>query len=198
MNPRAYQLRVFLRGINPPIWRCIEVPANLWLIDLHETMQAAFGWLNIGLFQFHIGNEWVELTEEEVAAKEASPDSALVKTTVGDVAESLPKFASFSYLYDGTAGWYHDITIERAIPAREAKPYPVCTGGERSGPPEACKGPEAYKQLLRSLRSPSRAAELADLNPELFDQAEVNEALRAIDPGRCNGFDLSVNRPFDL
>jgi hypothetical protein len=118
--------------------------------------------------------------------------------TVGDVADSLEKFGRFTYLHDGNDGWKHDVTVERAIPGREARPYPVCTGGERSGPPEGCGGPEGYKRLLRSLRSPSRAAELANLNPELFDQEEVNEQLRTIDSTRCNGLDRTVNRPFDL
>jgi Plasmid pRiA4b ORF-3-like protein len=38
------RLRIALEGIEPPIWRRVDVPANIWLKELHSVIQAAMGW----------------------------------------------------------------------------------------------------------------------------------------------------------
>ncbi|MBN3785595.1 hypothetical protein [Burkholderia sp. Ac-20353] len=35
------QLRISLRGVNPPIWRLLLVPARVTLVELHRVMQRA-------------------------------------------------------------------------------------------------------------------------------------------------------------
>jgi hypothetical protein len=40
-----YQFKVTLLDIKPTIWRRIQVP-DCTLADLHECIQAAFGWWN--------------------------------------------------------------------------------------------------------------------------------------------------------
>jgi hypothetical protein len=47
-------LKVTLRGIKPPIWRRLLVPATMTLGDLHEAIQAAMGWDNDHLHAFDI------------------------------------------------------------------------------------------------------------------------------------------------
>jgi Plasmid pRiA4b ORF-3-like protein. len=38
------QVNVSLRGLRPPIWRRLEVPARITLAGLHAVLQTAFGW----------------------------------------------------------------------------------------------------------------------------------------------------------
>ena len=48
-----YQFKITLLDIKPAIWRRIQVP-DCTLTDLHECIQAAFGWWNYHLHQFEI------------------------------------------------------------------------------------------------------------------------------------------------
>ena len=50
----AYQLRIQLRGVSPPIWRRVIVPATVSIRTLHAVTQASMGWENIHLNQFTI------------------------------------------------------------------------------------------------------------------------------------------------
>lgn len=46
---------VHLRHIEPRISRTLELPMDLNLAQLHEVVQAAFGWTDSHLHQFTIG-----------------------------------------------------------------------------------------------------------------------------------------------
>lgn len=46
---------VHLMGIEPAISRTLELPMDLNLAQLHEVLQAAFGWTDSHLHQFNIG-----------------------------------------------------------------------------------------------------------------------------------------------
>ncbi len=48
-------LRIELCDSDPLIWRQVEVPTAITLRILHETVQAAMGWLDHHLWEFTIG-----------------------------------------------------------------------------------------------------------------------------------------------
>ena len=46
------QIKVWLIGISPMVWRRVLVPAALTLRELHGVIQVAMGWEGFHLFQF--------------------------------------------------------------------------------------------------------------------------------------------------
>jgi hypothetical protein len=50
-----YQLKVTLKHSKPPIWRRIQVRADITLYKLHQILQIAMGWTNSHLHQFIVG-----------------------------------------------------------------------------------------------------------------------------------------------
>lgn len=50
----SYQLRVVLAGISPLIWRRLLVAGDTTITQLHEILQAAFGWSDEHLHRFTI------------------------------------------------------------------------------------------------------------------------------------------------
>jgi len=51
-----YQLKVTLHDTKPPIWRRVLIDGASTLDQVHEVIQAAFGWWNYHLHEFEIGN----------------------------------------------------------------------------------------------------------------------------------------------
>jgi hypothetical protein len=61
--------------------------------------------------------------------------------------------------------------------------YPLCTAGERAGPPEDCGGVYGYYDLVEAISDPDheRHEEMLDwigeYDPEAFSLEEINRAL---------------------
>lgn len=58
----VYQLRLFLKGISPLIWRRLLVIDNSSLADLHHVIQITMGWEEAHLHQFDIWGKKYGLT----------------------------------------------------------------------------------------------------------------------------------------
>ncbi len=54
-RPVAYQLKITLTGIEPPIWRRVLIPGPLTLNRLHHVIQQLMGWINAHPHEFIIG-----------------------------------------------------------------------------------------------------------------------------------------------
>lgn len=61
----VYQIKVTLRGVRPPIWRRLQVPGDITLASLHETLQTAMGWTDSHLHQFVIGGRRYGVRSED-------------------------------------------------------------------------------------------------------------------------------------
>ena len=51
----VYQLKVTLLETKPPVWRRVLVDGSATLDQVHEVIQAAFGWWNYHLHEFEVG-----------------------------------------------------------------------------------------------------------------------------------------------
>jgi hypothetical protein len=178
----VYQLKVTLRGAWPPIWRRVEVPADLALDRLHQVLRVAFGWHDVRMHVFETpygtfgardpGLGWQ--TEAQVALEQVLPAE-------GD---------GIRYTYDLGDNWEHDITLERVVPTGAETGRPRCTGGRRAAPPEGCGGVFGYRDLLDTLDDPEdpgheeqvewlglRSAR--EFDPDHFDAQEISARLAA-------------------
>jgi hypothetical protein len=55
--PVVYQLRVWLQGVSPMVWRRLLVRSDSTIAELHQVLQIAFGWSDEHL------HCWVELNK---------------------------------------------------------------------------------------------------------------------------------------
>lgn len=182
-EPSVYQLKITLLGTRPPIWRRLQVLGDSTLAELHEAIQAAMGWTNSHLHEFHIGEaRYGEPSlEEEYAPHTLDENDALLFAVLGG------EGTRFRYIYDFGDGWQHEILLEKVLPADPDVFYPVCTGGERACPPEDVGGVVGFQRFLEAMADPSHQDHDeymtwfgAEYDPEEFDLEEANEALQDI------------------
>jgi Plasmid pRiA4b ORF-3-like protein len=132
------RLKIRLLEVSPMIWRRVLVPASYTLEELHGVIQVAMGWQSLHLYQFFI--RAVHYGSFDLCV--SSPDRTLTSFR-------FRKGAKFIYEYDMGDFWRHEVRIEDQLEPNSEQPYPVCTGGAHSCPPEDCGGPEGYDERRR-------------------------------------------------
>jgi len=91
-----------LEDAEPPIWRRVEVPAET-LKDLHSVIQAATGWENAHLFQFHVGRETIAGPGLGSGSQCGARSVSAGREQLGDLA--LRGLKRFTYVYDMGDNW---------------------------------------------------------------------------------------------
>jgi hypothetical protein len=96
------QVKVWLVGVSPMVWRRVLVPTTFTLRELHGVIQVAMGWeggIHLYVFQLRAARygSW------ELSA--SSPDVTLA-------ALRFRKGARFIYEYDLNIPWRHEVRIE--------------------------------------------------------------------------------------
>jgi len=167
----VHQLKVVIIGTKPPAWRRVVVPSRITLGDLHEVLQATFGWWNYHLHDFEIDGVRYGVDDDD----EWSPTADEHQARLDQLA---PQGSSFIYTYDFGDNWEHKIVVEKVAPADPTVAYPVCTGGRRACPPEDCGGVWGYQHLLEILADPSHEEHESMLEwvGGPFDSAAFNPA----------------------
>lgn len=178
---RVFTLRCTVVGTQPLIWRRLVVRESMWLSGLHDAIQVALEWFDYQthVFQFddlRFGNP----VKRDDLVVEDDRD-----VTLGEL--GLDQRERFRYEYHFGEGWVVDVQIEKTGEMEKGVRYPVCTGGERAGPPEDCGGLEAFHDMLASLAEPEtdvgrewRDWVGADYDPAVCDVQKINDALRKI------------------
>jgi hypothetical protein len=176
----TYQIKVGLRGAKPPIWRRLEVPADISLDRLHAVIQVAFGWYDSHMHVFETPYGDFGVDDAELGFRSEIP------VTLEQIAPE-PK-SKTRYTYDFGDNWEHDILLEKVLEAGEAARNPRCTGGRRAAPPEDCGGIWGYSDLTQILADPAHPEHedmvdwvgldsATEFDPAHFDAGEVTQAL---------------------
>jgi hypothetical protein len=171
-----YQLRVDLKGSQPPIWRRVQVKSETTLLNLHKVLQIAMGWHNYHLHEFRIG---------KLSFGEPSPELDFIDERTIKLTQIAPdRRLTFEYIYDFGDGWQHKVTVEKGAEEQAGVQYPICVGGARACPPEDVGGIGGYANFLKAIRDrrhPEHKLYLGwvggDFDPEAFDLGAVNRKL---------------------
>ena len=177
--PAAYQFKVSLVGLTPPIWRRLVISNQATLHKLHMAIQVMGGWWNYHLHLFEIAG--TEYGDPDPDGELHHLSSARYKLNALPLTPGLP----FRYVYDFGDYWELKVLLEDVIALDQAPPHPVCLGGERAFPHEDCGGVDGYRELVKILRRP-RHPEYRQMrewagphyDPDVFDLDFVNRQLR--------------------
>jgi hypothetical protein len=179
----AHQLRISIEGIEPPVWRRVLVPSSMSLPRLHQVIQELFGWWDYHLHEYVIDGRRYAMDPDDVEWGE--PPLAEQRVKLATVAPE--RRFSFVYLYDFGDHWEHRIDVEDVVPFDPAAPYPRCTGGERSRPPEDVGGVGGYTEFLDAINDPTHDEHDQCLtwvggsfDPDACDLLDINARLTPI------------------
>ncbi|MDE3800059.1 plasmid pRiA4b ORF-3 family protein [Sinorhizobium meliloti] len=177
---------VHILGIEPKISRTLELPITLNLAQLHEVLQAAFGWTDSHLHQFNIGGLIYGAPEFDEDGLSDSRTFEATEVRMIDLQfpydpEENP--LTILYEYDFGDNWRHLLRLER-VARQEGVKYPRCLAGKRSGPPEDVGGTSGYADFLDAWLDPDHEEHKAmrrwvgrKFQPEACNLDEINKAI---------------------
>jgi hypothetical protein len=179
----AFQFKITLQDITPPIWRRIQISNQCTFWDLHVAIQDAMGWTDSHLHEFTAINiatgkkEFIGIPDDE-GFDDAHPMLAGCDVKVEHYMRSEAN-QKMLYLYDFGDSWEHLIEFE-GEQEKHFNKYPVCLAGERACPPEDVGGIPGYENFISIINTP-RHKERKELlewvggkyDPEKFDPKKV-------------------------
>jgi len=186
-DPNSFIVRVeaHILGIEPRIARTLELPVVLNLAQLHEVLQAAFGWTDSHLHQFLIGGLTFGAPEFDEDGLSDHRTFEATETRLIDFTYSYDEDEPLHILYEYDFGdcWNHRVEMVR-VPREPGVNYPRCVAGTRSGPPEDVGGTDGYADFLDAWRDPEHE-EHRDMriwvgkkfDPERFDLEATNKQI---------------------
>jgi len=174
-----FQFKIELLGVEPPIWRRIQVPGNYTFWDLHVAIQDAMGWLDYHLHEFRIAGSSVVVGIPDIDGDDPSDFRPGWEVGIGDFFSPTCPLAV--YEYDFGDSWLHEVRLEDVYDVEKGVVYPRCLGGARRCPPEDCGGTYGYEDFLRAIGDPTdpeRDSLLewigGSFDPEEFDPSKVH------------------------
>lgn len=160
----AVQVKIKLRGVSgPPVWRRLQVRADMSLELLHESILAAFGWAGYHMHAFQSGPERFGSPDSELGFTDERAVS--LGELIGDVGDRL------LYTYDFGDDWEHEIVVEELLDADPEVRYPVLVAAKGACPPEDCGGPWGYAELKEILADPAH-----ERHQEMLDWLGLDDA----------------------
>lgn len=137
--------------------RILRVPDTLNFAELHQVLQAAFGWHNCHLHEFVLETDQDGRTSYVVAPYDDMDDIRDVRrldpeeTSVDDI---LNQYETITYMYDFGDGWEHTVRLIN-ITEEDGKPYPQCISAVGDAPVEDSGGPGGFAEIMDILQNPN-------------------------------------------
>lgn len=167
-------VKVFLYGIQPPIWRRFSLDAAATFLELNDAIQAAMGWDNKHPHEFRHGKgkRLVDVIGP-VGLEDQTPGAFQdeSKLAIADFLGRRQLPIRILYRYDFADEWVHEVVFEKRE-AGEAGEGPRMIEGERNCPEEDSGGTFQYMQALHGDTEWLRPG----YDPEAFDIGAVDFA----------------------
>ncbi len=174
------RLVVEIDDVTPRVARCLEVPVDIRLDDLHFVLQIAIGWQNGHPFEFRIADKVWGPHDREAEHNPAPADRA----TLADI---LALGDSFQYDYVFGEDWQHTVTLQQRGAAAADVGYPQLVSAEGRCPPADIGGPIGYECYLRTIADPTSinhedmlAFDAPDFDPYTVDEAALRANLASL------------------
>lgn len=193
------EVRVVLVDSEPEIWRLLELRGSLTLSQVHQVLQAAYGWEDAHLHRFvtsdpfaplrPVGGEfpealqWLPKQECKEPGDRPEEDCSLDQLLVLGSGEAF-------YEYDFGDSWLHRLDLVSRRHADDDIPTARLTDGARRSPLEDSGGLPGYEEIMDALADPSHpdhaehSAWLTDItasdapfDPAFLDIPAINLAL---------------------
>ena len=148
-NPLVIKTTIRIADIEPPIWRRLLLPRELNFAQLHEVIQAAFGWTDSHLHQFVVGGL-------VVGAPEVDQDRKILEVT-----EIALRDLDFYY-----------VPHPRIL-------YEYCPPEDVGGPHGYADFLKAWCDPTHQEHRSTRTSAGRAFDPESFDIAKTNKAIAA-------------------
>lgn len=186
---KAYECKVTLRGVRPPVWRRVKVRSDITLEDLHRVLQVVMGWTDSHMHAFRPAGKGAKV-------RMGSPAVGRDQERRTRLDELLRKPKDWLvYEYDFGDSWEHEVLLERVVDHPAGARYPWVLEGARACPPEDVGGVEGYARFLQAMRDPRHREheEMQEwhggaLDPAAFDAQAVNRAFHGgWAPGKLDG-----------
>jgi hypothetical protein len=129
MKELIARIRIELQGIEPTIWREVDVPLSSTLTALHDVIQVSMGWRGDHLFEFSVGDK---------IYGEPFPDDNFEERKV----------------YKAKSIRLQTLLVKQARDGEIDIDYPVFVGGARRCPPEDVGGSIGYEEFLEAVTDP--------------------------------------------
>jgi pRiA4b ORF-3-like protein len=176
----TYRVRVDLKETKPLTWRRLDLASDLNLAEVHDILQAAFGWTDSHLHGFAAGPEFYSAEAERYLCPfdvmegedEGTPEEQVrLDEVLAEVGDTL------AYAYDYGDGWQHLLTLEAVHPRDEGVPKAVCTEGERGAPAEDCGGVYTYELISAAIdpANPNHAFAVIEFAETFGDQVDPRD-----------------------
>lgn len=179
----VFQFKITLIGLEPPIWRRIQVPCYYTFYDLHVAIQNAMGWTDKHLHAFEIEKKRPVRIESPYAVDELFEEAEGFTPNISLARFFVKEKDAAIYEYDFGDGWRHEVLLEDIVLRKAGIKYPVCLDGQRACPPEDCGGIDGYQACVDMAAGKNNFVDdadaqqlkvwLGDWRPEKFNAAEV-------------------------
>lgn len=167
------RIKITLEWVEPAVTRRLEVPLDLRLDRLHQTLQAAMGWTDSHLWGFEAGGATFgpPMPDDGFGDKPINASKVTLQSVLEDTGRK-----TLHYTYDYGDNWEHVIKVEKIGNADPDVLYPRLVAASGACPPEDVGGAPGYEEFLAALDDPGhdRHEEFVEWHGEMFDPTAVD------------------------
>ncbi len=150
---KAFQIKITLKDVHPPVWRRLIVPGGYTFTDLTEIFIEAMGWSGYHLSCHYFSSLHLEFENDPEDDYIPFGDIEVRDADEYMIDEYLEQVKSYTFTYDFGDDWEHKVEIEKILEDYD-KNYPQVIKYKGDTPKEDCGGPWGFEKLKRILQDP--------------------------------------------